>query len=65
MYTSNHNQEIVRLILRLRALENEYPNQMMNARRVYYRTLISKRLEVLLRLRRQMLIDCNKTNVPS
>jgi hypothetical protein len=63
MYTSNQNQEIVRLILRLRALEQEYPNQMMSARRVSYRTLVAKRLAALIRLRRQMIVEYNKQKV--
>ena len=33
MYNSNQNQEVVRLILRLRTLEEDYPNRMLTARR--------------------------------
>lgn len=65
MYNSQQNQEIIRLILRLRGLEQEYPNRMMTARRVTYQDLISKRLDALLRLRRQMIADYNKNKVPS
>jgi hypothetical protein len=65
MYNSQQNQEIIRLILRLRGLEQEYPNRMMIARRMTYRELIAKRLDALLRLRRQMIADYNKTKVPS
>lgn len=65
MYNSQHNQEIIRLILRLRGLEEEYPNRMMNARRLTYKELVSRRLEALLRMRRQMIAEYNKTKIPS
>lgn len=65
MYNSQQNQEIIRLILRLRGLEQDYPNRMMTARRMTYQELISRRLDALLRLRRQMIADYNKTKVPS
>jgi hypothetical protein len=65
MYNSQHNQEIIRLILRLRGLEEEYPNRMMTARRLTYKELVSRRLEALLRMRRQMIAEYNKTKIPS
>jgi hypothetical protein len=64
MYNSQQNQEIIRLILRLRSLEQEYPNGMLTARRVTYRMLISRRVQTILRLRRQTMIDLNK-KIPS
>ncbi len=51
MYHSNQNQEIIRLILRLRALEQEYPDRMLSARRVSFLTLISQYVHSLLRVR--------------
>lgn len=65
MYNSQQNQEIIRLILRLRGLEQEYPNRMMTARRMTYQELVSRRLDALLRMRRQMIADYHKTKVPS
>ena len=65
MYNSQPNQEIIRLILRLRALEQEYPNGMLTARRVTYQSLISQRIDALIRLRRQMIAEYDKKKIPS
>ncbi len=42
MYRSNQNQDIIRLLLRLRTFEQEYPIRMYSTRRVSFRILISR-----------------------
>jgi len=51
MYHSNQNQEIIRLILRLRTLEQDYPNRMLSARRVSFLVLVSQYLNSFIRIR--------------
>jgi hypothetical protein len=51
MYHSNQNQEIIRLILRLRTVEQDYPNRMLSARRVSFMILITQYLNSFLRVR--------------
>ena len=42
MYRSNQNQDIVRLLLRLRTLDANYPNGLYTLRRVSFLVLISQ-----------------------
>jgi len=65
MYNSNQNQEVVRLILRLRTLEEDYPNRMLTARRDSYVTLVSQYVDAFIRFRRQMVTDYDKKKIPS
>lgn len=65
MYNSQQNQEVIKLILRLRTLEEDYPSRMLMARRVRYQTLVSQYADAFLRFRRQMMSDYNKTKIPS
>jgi len=51
MYHSNQNQEVIRLILRLRTIEQDYPNRMLSARRVSFLTLMTQYLNSLMRIR--------------
>ena len=51
VYRSNQNQDIVRLLLRLRAYEQEYPIRMFSMRRVSYLGLISDYVGSWMRLR--------------
>jgi hypothetical protein len=51
MYRSNQNQDIIRLLLRLRAYEQEYPIRLFSMRRISYLVLISERVSNWLRVR--------------
>ena len=51
VYRSNQNQDIIRLLLRLRAYEQEYPSRMYSRRRVSYLVLISEYIGSWLRVR--------------
>ncbi len=42
MYRSNQNQDIVRLLLRLRTLDDSYPNGLYSLRRVSFLVMISQ-----------------------
>ncbi len=42
MYRSNQNQDIVRLLMRLRTAENNYPTGLYSLRRVAFLVLISQ-----------------------
>lgn len=53
MYHSNQNQEVIQLILRLRTLEQEYPNRMLSARRAAFHILLSQYHNSYIRVRRQ------------
>jgi hypothetical protein len=50
MYRSNQNQDIVRLLLRLRTLENSYPTRLYSLRRVSFLVLISQYVGSWLRM---------------
>ena len=65
MYNSQHNQEVIKLILRLRTLEQDYPSRMLTARRVRYQTQVAQYVDAFLRFRRQMMADYNKNKIPS
>jgi hypothetical protein len=43
MYRSNQNQDIVHLLLRLRTVEQDYPNVLLSMRRVSFLIMISHR----------------------
>jgi hypothetical protein len=51
MYRSNQNQDIIRLLLRLRAYEQDYPIRLFSMRRISYLVLISERVSNWLRVR--------------
>jgi hypothetical protein len=51
VYRSNQNQDIVRLLLRLKTYEQEYPIRMFSMRRVSYLTRISEYVGSWLRVR--------------
>jgi hypothetical protein len=51
MYQSDHNQEVIRLILRLRTVEQDYPDRMLTARRVSFLILISQYINSWIRIR--------------
>jgi len=42
MYRNNQNQDVIRLLLLLRTVENEYPFRMMSCRRVNFVNLVYK-----------------------
>jgi len=42
MYRSNRNQDIIRLLLRLKTFEADYPFRMYSMRRVSFMVLISE-----------------------
>jgi len=42
MYRSNRNQDIIRLIMRLKSFETDYPFRMYSMRRVSFLVLISQ-----------------------
>jgi hypothetical protein len=65
MYNSNQNQEVVRLILRLRTLEQDYPDRMFTARRDSFVTLVSQYVDAFMRFRRQVMSEYNKNKIPS
>ena len=65
MYNSQQNQEVIKLILRLRTLEQDYPTRMLTARRVRYQSLVSQYVDAFVRFRRQMMADYNKNKIPS
>ena len=65
MYNSNQNQEVVRLILRLRTLEQDYPNRMLSARRGTFVVLVSQYVDTFMRFRHQVVNDYNKNKIPS
>lgn len=65
MYNSQQNQEVIKLILRLRTLEPDYPSRMLTARRVRYQTLVAQYVDAFVRFRRQMMSDYNKNKIPS
>jgi hypothetical protein len=50
MYRSNQNQDVVRLLLRLKSLEKEYPVRMFSTRRNSFISLITRYLFSLMRL---------------
>ncbi len=50
MYRSNQNQDIIHLLLKLRAYEQGYPNRMLSLRRVSFMVLISEYLGSWLRV---------------
>ena len=50
MYRSNQNQDIVRLLLRLRMLDHEYPSGLYAMRRVSFLVLISQYIGSWLRV---------------
>ena len=50
MYRSNQNQDVVRLLLRLRTLENSYPTGLYSLRRVSFLVLISQYIGSWLRV---------------
>lgn len=51
MYRSNQNQDIVRLLLKLRMYEQEYPVRMFSTRRVSFIVLLSEYIGSWLRVR--------------
>jgi hypothetical protein len=51
MYRSNQNQDIVRLLLKLRMYEQEYPVLMFSTRRVSFIVLLSEYIGSWLRVR--------------
>ncbi len=51
MYRSNQNQDIIRLLLKLRLYEQEYPIRMFSVRRVSFMVLISEYVGSWLRVR--------------
>lgn len=65
MYNSPQNQEVIKLILRLRTLEQDYPSPMLTARRVRYRTMVAQYVDAFIKFRRQMMSDYNKSKIPS
>jgi hypothetical protein len=65
MYNSNQNQEVVRLILRLRTLEQDYPDRMFTARRDSFVMLVSQYVDAFMRFRRQVMSEYNKNKIPS
>jgi len=50
MYRSNQNQDVVRLLLRLKAFENEYPIRMFSTRRTSFIMLIARYIFSLMRV---------------
>jgi len=50
MYRSNQNQDIVRMLLRLRTLEHEYPSGLYSMRRVSFLVMISQYIGSWLRV---------------
>jgi len=50
MYRSNQNQDIVRLLMRLRAFEEEYPVRMFTTRRTSFILLIARYIYSLVRM---------------
>lgn len=57
MYHSNQNQEVIRLILRLRSLEQEYPHPMLSSRRAAFHILLSQYHNSYIRVRRPIPSD--------
>ena len=51
MYRINQNQEIVRLLLKLRDAEEDYPVRLWSYRRTSFVTLIARYVGALLRYR--------------
>jgi hypothetical protein len=50
MYRSNQNQDVVRLLLRLKSLENEYPLRMFSTRRTSFISMITRYVFSLMRI---------------
>ena len=50
MYRSNQNQDVVRLLLRLKSQEREYPLRMFSTRRTSYIMLIARYIFSLMRV---------------
>ncbi|HSJ89260.1 MAG TPA: hypothetical protein VK909_18765 [Anaerolineales bacterium] len=51
VYRSNQNQDIIQLLLRLKAYEQEYPIRLFSMRRVSYLTRIAECVGSWLRVR--------------
>jgi hypothetical protein len=49
MYRINQNQEIVRLILKLKELESDYPTRLLSYRRNAFVVLLTRYVSALLR----------------
>jgi len=49
MYRLNHNQEIIEMLLKLKAFEQRYPAPLLSARRASFILLVSRYVGVLLR----------------
>jgi hypothetical protein len=50
MYRINQNYEIISLLLKIKELDQEYPEELFSARRESFRTMISRLIGSLIRM---------------
>ena len=50
MYRLNHNQDIIELLLKLKAFEQEYPGNLLSVRRASFLSLVARYVGALVRI---------------